>query len=203
MKNYYSDFLTYTIDASQKLEELTNIKINFASVLNVHGKTLEEDPASLAFVDINKSDEIYNFEINQTGFENFARIGQSEANIMNYWFKTSLSPLTLKNLTLTLSGTKSNPIKSLLLKANDDTFWAVKKENKFYFSDLNIPIPENSEITFTFNALLDPLTSQNQRFHLDIENPNDIQLSIDDGFYSLNAIYPVKGPTFTIAGKRL
>lgn len=144
------------------------------------------------------------FNISNDASRSMVSPGTQGAEIMTINFKTFNEAMVLKNLTFKIAGAEGNGIKAAYLVSDGKTISTAGISNK-YLDFLNIAHKIEKNNLSSIKIVLDLAENFKigNRFRLDIANPEDIDIEMKDGLYSVNGYYPMKGEYLTISKRNL
>lgn len=143
------------------------------------------------------------FEITNEPEKAYASPGDIGIEIMKLNFKTKDKGMKLKSLKLKVVGAEREKIVRLFLTSGDK-FVALGRpsDNYFKFDYINYEIAAASEGSLSVRIDLSENLQTHDRIRLDIENPEDIELTIDEKPYKIIGYYPIEGKYLSIALRR-
>lgn len=144
------------------------------------------------------------FSISNDASKSMVSPGTQGAEIMTINFKTFGEAMVLRNLTFKIAGADGNGIKAAYLVSDGITISTANISNK-YLDFLNIAHKIEKNNSSSVKIILDLAGNFKigNRFRLDIETPEDIDIEMEDGLYSVNGYYPMKGEYLTISKTNL
>lgn len=142
------------------------------------------------------------FNISNDAAKSMVAPDTAGAEIMALNFKTLNEAQSLKNLTFKIVGANGDDIVAAHLM-NDEKIISKARVSGEYINFSNIDHLIDANNSASLRVVLD--LSENfkigNRFRLDIEKPEDIDLDVNGKVFAVNGSYPMKGPYLTISRK--
>lgn len=140
------------------------------------------------------------FNISSDASMSMVASGTQRAGIMTLNFKALNEAQVLKNLTFKIVGAEGNDIKSAYLMSDEKIISTASISNQ-YVSFLNIAYKIEKNGLASVMVVLDLAENFKigNRFRLDIENPEDIDMEVNGNLFSANGYYPMRGEYLTIS----
>lgn len=143
------------------------------------------------------------FNISNDASKSMVANGTQGVEIMTLNFKPLNESQVLKNLTFKIVGADGNDIKAAYLADGEKIISTASISNKYVtFSNFNYEIGRNNLASVKVVLDLTESFKIGNRFRLDIENPEDIDVEVNGKFYSVNGSYPMKGKYLTISSRK-
>jgi|GEM_PF-2224270 len=151
----------------------------------------------------NKNPDEIMMDISGNSGATLVTAGAKDANFMNVIFKIGTMDVQLNGIAFKVSGVDGGAIENAYLthgKAIIATAVITKDRIKFPNIDYEMPAGEvkNLQLKVDLGTNLKP----GQIISLEIENPDDINMTVDGGSYSLNGQYPIQGKYLSIVRTR-
>lgn len=143
------------------------------------------------------------FSISGNAGNSLVKAGTKNAEVMTISLKTSDVDVQLNGIAFKIIGAKGKDIKNAYL-SNGKAIVATASisNNKIKFPNMGYFMKEETAANLQLMVDLGDDLKSSQVISFEIENSNDINMTVDGGSYSLNGHYPIKGGYLSIAGAR-
>lgn len=154
--------------------------------------------------DFKKTPEGFTFSIGNTPEKAYALAGSRMAEIMDLDFKTMEKTLKIKSIKFTIEGVSQEDIEEAYLFSEDEIVSTAKKgNNKLFFDGMNHEIEPNGSEVLTVKLNLSHNLKTGNRVRLDIMEPGDLAIELDDDPIQPSKNYPINGRYLSITSPRL
>lgn len=200
VKSYYSTYSATVFNAFDDNDDFFKKKPYAAAY------TLEEFvvPSPNNFLRGNRNGRVINFLITQDAEKRFVKPGTKAAEIMQFVFKTGKENLEFDKVNLKIVGVESHNIKKAYIFEGEKLLGKVSPSGEYLkFDDIDYELKPNSTGTLAVRLDVSDNLMTHDRIRLDIENAEDLSLTVGGENYTLNEYYPITGEYLSIAKPRV
>ena len=192
-----------------------SVKTFFVSVFHVEARADSDGLSSLYQANSFNSFEIgdvtttkvdpglVSFKISNNADTALVESGTKNAEIMQFEFKSPEEVFELKSLDLKIYGVDSFAVERATLVVADEVIaFGKRSDDYFKFNSIDYKIPPGNRGIVSVKVDLTDELKISDRFRLDIEKPEDIEIQLDGEDFIIDEHYPIKGEYLSIAKPR-
>lgn len=177
-RSYIPDYYTSVLDSEVK---------TVAPIENNDSKFYRNNPADVMFV------------IGGESRKSLVPAGTKNADFMNLSFKIGKTNVQLNGIAFKITGARGNDIKNAYLTDGKAIIATASISNdKIKFPNIGYLMDANTASNLQLKVDLGDGLKVGQIISLEVENPNDINMTVEGGNYSLNGHYPIRGKYLSI-----
>lgn len=204
VKSYYSTYSATVFNAFGDLNKNVNDDF-FAKKPYAAAYALEEfiKPSPNNFLRENRNAYVINFSITQDAEKRLVKPGTKAAEVMQFVFKTGKENLEFDKMNLKIIGVEPHDIKKAYLFEGEKLLSKVSPSGEYLkFDNIDYQLKSNSTGVLAVRLDISSNLMTHDRIRLDIENAEDLSLTVGGESYSLNEYYPIRGEYLSIAKPR-
>lgn len=197
------------LSSNEKLSDMVvNVfQSNSASVHSpftvLSANTFEADVEREIIKLTSKADSDLILELSNVADKRFAEPSSPDNQMMTLDFKAN-KDAKVYNLTLKLVGTESSNVGRVSLIDGKKIVAVGQRDGEyFHFNGINMDIKSGEAKALILKVSLGSALKPSDRFRMDIENPEDIQIKVEGRNYELGSDFPMKGSYLTVSKNRL
>ncbi len=172
------------------------------SVINFLPKNVKDqlgDRLPTAIVAPSEEEDVVTFMIQNDPGSAFATAGAKNKKVMEFVVGSDQGIVDLKNLRLKISGVHPLAIEKTMLVVNGKEVSEGRQDNEYLsFSGIDLEVPKGQKETLELYMDLSEGLQSGDRIRPDVEDANDIFLTLDGNPYDLNKTFPIKGRYLSI-----
>lgn len=177
-RSYIPDYYTSILDSEVK---------TMAPIENNDSKFYRNNPADIMFV------------ISGESRKSLVPAGTKNADFMNLSFKIGRTNVQLNGIAFRIIGATGGDIKNAYLTDGKAIVATASISNdKIKFPNIGYLMNANTAANLQLKVDLGDGLKVGQIISLEVENPNDINMAVGGGSYSLNGHYPIRGKYLSI-----
>lgn len=191
-RSYLPDYYTSVLDSGTS-ETKSYVETNIETPIAKSDDLIYRDnPADIMFA------------ISGSAGKSLVTAGTKNAEVMTISFKIGQTDVQLNGIAFKITGATGKDIKNAYLtdgKAIVAT--AVILDNRIKFPNMGYMMESGSSKNLQLKVDLGDTLNASQVISFEIENSDDINMTVGGGSYSLNGHYPIQGKYLSIAGTKL
>ena len=150
-----------------------------------------------------KKNTDFTFSVSNPSDKRFAEPSSANNNMMTITFKAKKDS-TVKNIRLKLVGTDSSNVgRVTLMDGNKIAAIGKRDGNYFYFVGIDLKVNSEKSKSLVLKVNLSSSLKASDRFRMDIESAEDIEVKVGRTNYEVMREYPVKGSYLTVSKNRI
>lgn len=205
VKSYYSTYSATVFNAFDDFDENATDDF-FKKKPYAAAYTLEEfvAPSPNNFLRGNRNGRVVNFSITQDPEKRLVKPGTEGAEIMQFVFKTGKENLEFDRVNLKIVGVETHNIKRAYLFEGEKLLGKVSPSGEYLkFDNIDYQLKSNSTGVLAVRLDVSDKLMTHDRIRLDIENAEDLSLTVGGENYTLNEYYPIRGEYLSIVRPRV
>ncbi|MEK7673492.1 MAG: hypothetical protein AAB373_06435 [Patescibacteria group bacterium] len=206
LHNHVSGYMATVFNAFGELDASNSEEEEVENIENKVIKTAYSAVPEFTFVNETLTSSIANlfdFKIENNPANAYASPGAKQVTLMDFNFKTKNSDLTIGKIKFKTFGLKEGELENAYIYAKDKLISTASIDQEYLeFTDLNYLLAANKEARLTFKIDLSESIKIGTRLRLDLENPEDLKLKINEERFTIQNNFPVKGKYMSISRSR-
>lgn len=155
------------------------------------------------FLSHNENSSLINFSISNNPEKAFASPGEKNVDMMSFVLKTFEDDLVFEDLRLKITGVDPEYIEKAMLLDEKEILQIGKKDGEYFvFEGIDYLIESFQKKFLLLYVDLSSDIKTGERFRMDIENPDDINIIVGDEPYLIDAYYPLQGKYLSVTRQR-
>ncbi|MCX6734592.1 MAG: hypothetical protein NTZ25_01635 [Candidatus Peregrinibacteria bacterium] len=190
-RSYLPDYYTSVLDSGTS-ETKAYVEANIENPITKSDDLIYRDnPADIMFA------------ISGSAGKSLVTAGTKNAEVMTISFKIGQTDVQLNGIAFKITGATGKDIKNAYLTDGKAIIATASiSGNKIKFPNMGYMMDAGSAKNLQLKVDLGDTLNASQVISFEIENSNDINMTVGGGSYSLNGHYPIQGKYLSIAGTR-